>query len=386
MVVHASSTESPEQLPRIPSDPIERSHFRGCLLGGAVGDALGAPVEFMSRAEIRHKFGEDGIRDYFPSYGRLGAITDDTQMTLFTAEGVLRAYVRAATKGLCHPPSVIRYAYLRWLHTQGEAPSEQAAHLDGWLIGHPELFSRRAPGQTCMSALQQSRGCEAKNSSKGCGGVMRVAPVGMLAASLWNVRSEPQQLARAFELGVEAAAITHGHPTGQLPAGVLAAMIALILAGISLREAAEQAKQLLVQQADHAETLNAIEHAIALAEQDGAGGAAYQSLAALGEGWVAEEALAISLYCALTALSFEEGVANAVNHGGDSDSTGAITGNLLGAMLGVEAIPERWLMPLELSDVITAMADDLATAGEWLLDYDESVVESDFYWKRYPGG
>ncbi|BAK75887.1 ADP-ribosylglycohydrolase [Pseudogulbenkiania sp. NH8B] len=386
MATQAGFTTTPAQLPRIPADPIKRSHFRGSLLGGAVGDALGAQVEFMSLAEIRRKFGEDGIRDYVPCYGRFGAITDDTQMTLFTAEGLLRAYVRAATKGLCHPPSVVRYAYLRWLHTQGVVHPAQSHCLDGWLIGHPELFSRRAPGQTCLSALQQSTGCEAKNSSKGCGGVMRVAPVGMLAASLWDVRSEPQQLARAFELGVETAAITHGHPTGQLPAGVFAAMVALILMGVFLREAVEQVKQLLVQQADHGETLSAIEHAIALAEQDGVGGANYQSLATLGEGWVAEEALAISLYCALTAHSFEEGVTFAVNHGGDSDSTGAITGNLLGAMLGVEAIPERWLKPLELSDVITAMADDLATVGEWLLDDDDSLLESDFYWKRYPGG
>ena len=78
-----------------------------------MGDALGAPVEFMSLAEIRGRFGPDGIQDYSPAYGRIGAITDDTQMTLFTAEGIIRAHNRALNKGICHPPSVVYYAYLR---------------------------------------------------------------------------------------------------------------------------------------------------------------------------------------------------------------------------------------------------------------------------------
>jgi ADP-ribosylglycohydrolase len=83
-------------LPRIPSDLHLRSHFRGCLLGGAVGDALGAPVEFLDLEEIVRAYGEQGICDYAPAYGKLGAITDDTQMTLFTAEAVLSAHLAAA--------------------------------------------------------------------------------------------------------------------------------------------------------------------------------------------------------------------------------------------------------------------------------------------------
>src|SRR5260370_16834222 len=83
-------------LPRIPSDSQLRSHFRGCLLGGAVGDALGGPVEFLDLEEIVKVYGEQGIRDYAPAYGKLGAITDDTQMTLFTAEAVLSAHVTAS--------------------------------------------------------------------------------------------------------------------------------------------------------------------------------------------------------------------------------------------------------------------------------------------------
>ena len=80
----------------------------------------------------------------------------------------------------------------------------------------------------------------------------------------------------------------------------------------------------------------------------------------LGGGWTGEEALAISVYCSLVYPdNFEKAVILAVNHGGDSDSTGAITGNILGLYLGEEAIPAGWLEKLELKEVIRKMAEDL---------------------------
>jgi ADP-ribosyl-[dinitrogen reductase] hydrolase len=80
----------------------------------------------------------------------------------------------------------------------------------------------------------------------------------------------------------------------------------------------------------------------------------------LGEGWVGEEALGIALICALTAVDFADGVRMAVNHSGDSDSTGAICGAILETQLGRDAIPERWLRDLEHCDVIDQLATDLA--------------------------
>src|SRR5690606_25084851 len=102
---------------------IVRDRFLGCLLGGAVGDALGAPVEFMRRAEILRRFGPDGITGYAPAYGGLGKITDDTQMTLFTAEGLIRGWVRGCFKGSTTYTGVTAQDYLRWLQTQGERPT-----------------------------------------------------------------------------------------------------------------------------------------------------------------------------------------------------------------------------------------------------------------------
>jgi ADP-ribosylglycohydrolase len=74
--------------------------IKGCLLGGAVGDALGAPVEFLEWSVIEARFGPQGIIDFVPAYGITGAITDDTQMMLFTAEGLIRAYVRGSSRGV----------------------------------------------------------------------------------------------------------------------------------------------------------------------------------------------------------------------------------------------------------------------------------------------
>ena len=115
------------------------ARIRGCLLGGAVGDALGAEPEFMTLEEILEAFGPAGVRDYAEAYGRRGAITDDTQMTLFSAEGLLRAWVRQATRGGTSALPVVRHAYLRWLLTQGMAPRTGEVGRDGWLFAEQAL-------------------------------------------------------------------------------------------------------------------------------------------------------------------------------------------------------------------------------------------------------
>lgn len=369
----------------MPAMPTLQERFTGCLLGGAVGDALGAPVEFMSRQRIHQQFGPQGIADYAPAFGRLGVITDDTQMTLFTAEGLLRADVRGSMRGMCHPPSVIAHAYLRWLVTQGSEPTpeiregllkQSLEEAPGWLFQHRELHHRRAPGNTCLSALQSMKrlGDKAINNSKGCGGVMRVAPVGLY---FWP----SHDIGPAFELACESAAITHGNPSGILPAGVLAALILQLLHGNTLIRALELVEEELVKYEDFDVTLLFLSTAIDLAKSSHS---AEQAISIIGEGWVAEEALAIAVYCALVAEDFRHGVMLAVNHDGDSDSTGAIAGNLLGVMHGVNAIPRSWLEPLELREVITEMAQDLLAVNEW--DVDEmGGKDNDWVWEKYPG-
>lgn len=321
----------------------------GCLLGGAIGDALGAPIEFMSLDKIYKAYGPSGLTDYAPAYGKLGAITDDTQMTLFTLEGMMRTKMRWLDRGIASVIDVVHHAYLRWLLTQGENIRLRYPKLviSGWLFNRRILHHRRAPGNTCIGALldPKKRGSVRNplNNSKGCGGVMRAAPAGFFP------------IEGVFQTGCDIAAITHGHPSGYLSAGFLAEMISHLLQGEPIYDSIHAARFQLIRYPNHEEVLGAVIQALELAEVPETTPAQVEKL---GGGWVAEEALAISLYCALKAESFRHGVLLAVNHSGDSDSTGAITGNILGAIYGVEGIPLEWLDGLEVKDIIVEMADD----------------------------
>ncbi len=352
--------------------PVERSV--GCLLGGAVGDALGAPVEFLSMEEIRRRYGDAGITRYVEFWSGQGAFTDDTQMTLFTAEGLALA---AETARGCVPKSLsalvesVHRAYLRWLLTQGEEANwgkaratPAALKAEGRLIREKGMWTRRSPGMTCLAALQSGR-CGSTsdpiNVSKGCGGIMRIAPVGLRCA-------DPEE---AFRAGCEVAAITHGHPGGYLPAGFLAALVSSLSRGEALPPSVERATALLRTWKGHEETMAAVEGAVsgsASRSRPGSSAAlpfpeAIRALsgkdetAGSGGGWTGETALAIALFCALChSDDFRAGVLAAVNHSGDSDSTGAIAGNILGANLGRAAIPREWAAGLEMADLVEAAA------------------------------
>lgn len=347
--------------------------FRGCLLGGAVGDALGAPVEFDSAETIKAKFGPNGIGDFVEAYGRIGAITDDTQMTMFTTEGLIRSWTRFLSRGLSSPIDTVSHAYQRWLMTQGGRPhnSDQFFEkyvLTGWLLEIDDLHSTRAPGLTCLGGLEQG---SPVLESKGCGGVMRVAPVGLFAAT-------GQYNGSAFELGSDAARITHGHPSGHISAGALAEIVFLIVGNeYSIRDACNRVLELLKTKEDATEVIRSLNLALESAAKIGRDTSVIPTL---GEGWVAEEALSISVYCALVADSFEDGVRLAVNHSGDSDSTGSITGQILGAKLGSQPIPTRWTEKLELHNEIGQLAADLYSISL----HDQGFEFTSAFIERYP--
>lgn len=334
-----------------------RARVLGCVLAGAVGDALGAPVEFLSIEQIRAHFGPDGLTGYALARSGVAEITDDTQMTLFTLEGLIQANIRQRTRGVVGVADVLQQSYLRWLHTQlprEDGEPDRGESLTGWLVSVPGLFAQRAPGNTCVRALRALRdgatpGTPERpiNDSKGCGGVMRAAP-----AALWS-QGEPSEV---FRVGVEAAALTHGHPSGYLSAGMLAAIVQQLLCGADLAAAIAVARAELLRWPGHGEQLAALDAAVALARQ---GRPTPEQIAArLGGGWVGEEALAIAVCAALAARDLADGLLLAVNHSGDSDSTGSIAGNILGALHGDGAIPSSWLDHLELRDVITTLALD----------------------------
>lgn len=335
---------------------------RGSLIGGAVGDALGYAVEFSSLNDIRNKYGESGIADYELDRNGIAEFSDDTQMSLFTAEGLLSA----VAAGKVHEKEILPFittAYEHWYYTQGRAPLKMRK---SWLTHVKALWSRRAPGNTCLSALQTislPKGAPVINNSKGCGGVMRVAPIGIFSAA------HPRliDLEHAGYLAGHAADITHKHPLSTYSSMALAMIVADCIGHdnadhekfrfIVINRVFKLLDLYFKEEMRLSELQELVQKALDLAISEKTDTNAIREL---GEGWVAEETLAIAVFSVMRYIDdFEMCIRCAVNHDGDSDSTGAVAGNIIGAILGYNAIPQNYQTNLELHDVLLSVADDL---------------------------
>lgn len=357
--------------------------IRGSLMAGAAGDALGYEVEFISRSSILNRYGPSGITR-FELLGGKALISDDTQMTLFTANGLLTGLTRGYMRGVGgRPECYVSSAYLDWYYTQtglkrntfsGDIPST-------WLRDLPELAYRRAPGGTCLDACERLRlNQPVQNNSKGCGGIMRVAPMALLAASYASRGDCAYSLKELAEAGALIAEVTHRHPLGFLPAALLTVLIYKLIplspeeVCICMDELVHEAVSVLEmirpgQYENEKQSLKMLtDQALRLAHSDVDDQTAIR---ALGEGWVAEETWAIALFCTVRHVdSMREALIASVNHGGDSDSTGSVAGNIMGAIYGYKALREQNLFcpegkiledTLELHEIILALADDLAS-------------------------
>ena len=351
-----------------------RDGILACLYAGALGDALGYAVEFISWDQIKRHYGKNGIRELELS-GSKAVISDDTQMTLFTAEGLINRFFHAEEREQgASVEEDIYQAYLCWYRTQG-GRAHSLWDSVSTLLNLPEMNELRAPGNTCLSALRSGEmGTieEPLNHSKGCGGVMRTAPLGFLRS-----RASGKEMAgSALEAGARAAAITHGHPMGWIPGGMLSDIVDRCLYGNygSLQEiiadSLEKTTETFGSCPGYPAFEDLIRRAVSLAAGNRQAGKEdaetdRAAIASLGEGWVGDEALAIAIYAA---LRWEDHMKNclcaAVNHSGDSDSTGAIAGNILGAYLGLDAVPEDWIRKLELTDAMEEIADRMMQAIE----------------------
>ena len=148
-------------------------------------------------------------------------------------------------------------------------------------------------------------------------------------------------------------------------------LISYLCRGKTLNTALDLLEEHLDKIPEADETLEAIRHARCA-----------KSIDEVGQGWVAEEALAIGIYCALHhTWDFKTGVLTAVNISGDSDSVGAIAGNILGALNGENGIPEKWRKNLREYDLVSCVADDLCQK----IETDESGHVTEKWWNKYPG-
>ena len=362
-----------------------KDRIRGSMMAGAAGDALGYTVEFMSRRSIIAQYGSKGITKFDLTSDGKALVSDDTQMTLFTACGMLMGVTRGYMRGIGgQPEKYVDGAYLDWYYTQTGRKKKMLTddfHYT-WLRDLPELAHRRAPGNTCLSACESLlQGKEVQNHSKGCGGIMRVAPMALLMAGYWSRNKSFYNVQQMDEAGAEVAAVTHKHPLAFLPSAMLTHLIYRV---IRMEE-----NEIKANIADIAlETINVLDNiykgeyeedkrflatltrkAVKLATNSKSDA---ENIRMLGEGWTGDEAWAIALYCVVRHIgSIEDAIIAAVNHDGDSDSTGAVCGNIMGAIYGYEAMKHKRLFcqqgkelekTLELSNIILTLADDLYTS------------------------
>ncbi|MEW5849621.1 MAG: ADP-ribosylglycohydrolase family protein [Myxococcota bacterium] len=305
-----------------------QERFEGCVVGLAVGDALGFATEFRRRDDILASFGPAGVTDFVGIQDARwrsrtavlgdrhppGTYSDDTQMSLAVAEALLA----------CGDASL-------------EVLMERVAREFVAWSRSPE--NNRAPGNTCMTACANlARGLPWRRAgvsdSKGCGSAMRVAPIGLRYA---NDRARLLEVARASSV------VTHGHDAAVEGAAAAALLVALALEGASpARMYDEIMRECAPRSADFRTCLEKLPGLLEAPPERAL------SRRGLGESWVAEEAVAAALYCVWrNPDDFSAGVLMAANTDGDSDSIACIAGSILGARLGLYTIPSSWRSQVE---------------------------------------
>jgi len=333
-----------------------RPGMAASLYAGALGDAWGYQVEFKKIDEINFLF--DGPPKDPGADSRVILVSDDTQMTMFTIEGALRGM--AIGKPLLE--NIVREtwrAYLDWFETQ----SSTGVNHYGELADQVEMRARRAPGNTCMEALDNGRpGMPFRpiNNSKGCGGVMRIAPFGFLLKTP----------VVSMQAASYAAALTHGHPDGWGPAGILANALNRIRSGETISESFKNAINDMKLWVDDNRVPPRIlkepgyELYYKAIEMAGNGFPSPEKIATLGAGWTGDEALAIGIYCAMSCHNIEDVIKAAIYHDGDSDSTGSIAAQIFAARHGLD-VPASWINKI---DVKKQLDDLIAQAEAGVLD------------------
>lgn len=315
-----------------------KAFFRGCLLGGAIGDALGYGEQNQGKSLVSHH----------------------TQLTVFTVDGLLWADKRAKGKGVYAYIPCIFYAYQKWYFTQTGHFADKAYEFlrNGEILDREELYARRSPGETALEALAGSINNKYGtlknriNDSKGYAAAVRSAPIGLY------FYKDPKT---AFQVGCESGALTHGHSDGFLPAGFMAYLVALLIRGEDLTAAVHDALAVLKRH-KNSETAYEIIHRAATAaskkEDD-----PRSTLESLGEGWLAEEAVAKAVYCTLRhSGDFEQAMTLAIEQSGNRSGVATLCGTILGSYLGSLEIPYPWIRDVELSDLMVYGADRLLSA------------------------
>jgi ADP-ribosylglycohydrolase len=337
--------------------------FRGALYGSACGDALGYPLQNFSVGRIQHRFGPFGLRTLVrdAKNGRKAPISENTQMILATIDGILWA----DAKKLDLVDGIYR-GYMRWYYSQtGEEPRRgqrtwmrrQPHEREFCLVREKFMHARRNPEEGLLGAFSKDAKGSTKvkvNDCRGSAALARAIPIGLIFAG---------DSKAAFDEAVKAAALSHSDPVGYYAAGGLAALISCLAYGLTLPKALERAEALLGKVHKTDPILSLLGAAEEQANNHPAGKTGtwdhIDSIASLGSGENAEEALAIAVYCALAVDDPLDALIISANHSGKSNTTAAITGALEGVRFGKGFIPAYWADILEGSTALAFMTDKL---------------------------
>lgn len=355
--------------------------FQGVMIGLALGDAFGYPIELMDYESICERFEKLGCLDLAVSKRSGTALfTDDTQLSLFTADGLLWAHSAGADDGRVNYEDYIFLAYQVWLYTQTKTvagkeyawlfdPSQNPYKLR--LLKAKGLYKKRTADTKNIDALLKIRNMaygtpENKiNDNKDNGAVKRVAPIGLY---FYN------DTAKAFDMGCRAAAITHGSPVGYIAAGCYAAIIAEIVSGAEIEDAVHTVIELLGGVADGDILKRTLLYALELVNNEEV--EPREAVKKMGYGFEAYEALAIAVYCAV--LHYESpryAIQLAANHDGASDTCASMTAAMMGAYYGVQGFPKGWPERLQYKNLISSMSEKLlkavATSEDFAVDGEE---------------
>lgn len=309
------------------------------IIAGAIGDAIGYNVEFIKYKDIIKQYGESGIT----LYNDLGRgvnrhiASDDTQMTLFLLECFSNYQ---SIKNI--DSNAIRISFLDWLTTQINKVDKYSKSK---LVNFSSMVHPRAPGTTCLSALQNNFNLSHPvNSSKGCGAIMRTAPCAFVP-----------DISDAIALAVVQSQVTHGHPSGYIPSEIFTALLYCILHAPDtdlltlLNNCIDIKKGNLLAK----ETIDYLEGAISLvANRSYFGATIPDDIHSIGGGWMGHDALAIAVYCNLVATNFNEVIQFSANHDGDSDSTCSLAAQLWVARYGLDPDVYAVYNKLDIKDAV----------------------------------
>lgn len=301
-----------------------KNKIKEIILAGAIGDAFGFLIEFDNLDKIKYKYGADGLNIKYLGIDEW-VVSDDTQMTFFCLDSIT-PYLNTYINDIDPINIKIYKSYLEWNKTQIFKSGEEI-NSNSFLANQKNMRKKQAPGLTCLQALGSKKmGTIEKpiNDSKGCGTIMRTAPVSFLNSSLENI----------FLLGAKQGAITHGNPDGYLSAGFFSVLLKLIIEGKNLDEAFNLSMSILEKDINHT---NLKKYLLRIKEYS-LSDKRYERLELnniIGNGFVAEEALGIAYYCVKKGNSFEDTLWLSANHNGDSDSTASLAAQLYVALNGL---------------------------------------------------